>query len=127
MQLIPRLADDEWQELAPLVRPNGPPRAIDDRSVVLALFLAVARNASLEKVAPELGLSGATLRTRRARWQKDGTLERLLAHGEGAIDRLRREHCTARLVPPSTLTPSQQALLWEMVEASQRRLANGGR
>src|SRR5262249_50515356 len=64
----PYLTDDEWATLAPLVPSNRHPRAVDDRCVVLGLFLATARNVSLERIALELGLCGATLRTRRARW-----------------------------------------------------------
>jgi hypothetical protein len=91
MRALPRLTDAEWQVLSPLVKANKHGRAIDDRRAVLAFFLAEVRDISLENVAAELGLSGATLRTRRKRWLADGTMARLFERGPGVIERLRRE------------------------------------
>ena len=87
----PHLTDVEWAALSPLVKPNKHARAVDDRVVALAFFLAEVRGVSLEMVGPALGVSGATLRTRRARWLADGTLPKLLEPGAAVTARLRRE------------------------------------
>jgi transposase len=80
----------EWKLIASLLPPNdgpGKPRQ-DDRRYVSAFFYAAACNCSLESLPPAYG-NARSLRTRRQRWEADGTLARLMEAGAPVIERMR--------------------------------------
>jgi transposase len=81
----------EWRAIAAHLPPThgpGKPRS-DDRLMVSAFFYAEACNCSLESLPAGYG-NPRSLRTRRQRWQVDGTLQKLLQVGAPAIARMRR-------------------------------------
>jgi transposase len=87
---LPQVTDREWRLIAPLLPPaHGPgkPRR-DDRRYLSAFFYAAACNCSLESLPAAYG-NARSLRTRRQRWQADGTLARLMEAGAPVIARLR--------------------------------------
>ena len=88
---IPIINSREWNSIAPLVPPaHGPgkPRS-DDRLMLSAFFYAAACNCSLESLPPAYG-NLRSLRTRRQRWECDGTLGKLMEAGAPVIERMRR-------------------------------------
>ena len=72
--------------LAPAHGPGKPGQ--DDRRYVSAFFYAAACNCSLESLPAAYG-KARSLRTRRQRWEADGTLARLMEAGAPVIARLR--------------------------------------
>ncbi|WP_426609323.1 transposase [Bradyrhizobium sp. McL0616] len=83
----------EWRKIAAhLPRHNGPgkPRQ-DDRRFVSAFFFAAACNCSLESLPAVFG-NPRSLRTRRQRWERDGTLARLLQAGAPVIARMKHDY-----------------------------------
>ena len=87
---IPLINSREWQSIAPLLPPDhGPckPR-LDDRLMVSAFYYAAATRCSLESLPSAYGNPGS-LRTRRQRWEADGTLTRLMEAGAPVIERMR--------------------------------------
>ena len=88
---IPIINSREWSSIAPLVPPaHGPdkPRS-DDRLMLSAFFYAAACSCSLESLPPGYG-DPRSLRTRRQRWQADGSLAKLMEAGAPVIERMRR-------------------------------------
>ena len=87
---FPMIKHAEWKLIAPLLSPNdGPGKPLqDDRRYVSAFFYAVACNCSLESLPPAYG-NARSLRTRRQRWEADGTLARLMEAGVPVIERMR--------------------------------------
>jgi hypothetical protein len=79
----------EWKKLAPLLPPAGGPGKprLDDRLYVSAFFYAEATNSSLECLPAGYG-NPRSLRTRKQRWQADGTLAKLMKAGEPVIQRM---------------------------------------
>src|SRR5262245_4686067 len=71
----PMITAREWRKIAAHLPPHsgpGKPRQ-DDRRFVSAFFYAAACNCSLESLPPIFG-NPRSLRTRRQRWERDGTL-----------------------------------------------------
>ena len=86
---IPLINAREWRVIAPLLPPThgpGKPRQ-DDRLYCSAFFYAVACNCSLESLPPGYG-NPRSLRTRRQRWERDGTLAKLMQAGAPVIARM---------------------------------------
>ena len=87
---IPLITAHEWRSIAPLLPPtNGPdnPR-LDDRLHVSAFCYAEATRSSLENLPAAYG-NPRSLRTRRQRLQRDGTLGKLMEAGAPVIKRMR--------------------------------------
>ena len=61
---------------------------LNDRLVVSAFYYAAATRCSLESLPPAYG-NLRSLRTRRQRWEVDGTLTRLMEVGAPVIERMR--------------------------------------
>jgi transposase len=92
MEAIPRLTSTEWRLIKSILPPGrSTRRRHDDRAIVDALFYCEAVRCSLEGVPHQYNIRSRTLRTRQSRWRSDGTWPRLLATGEPAIARMRRE------------------------------------
>ena len=90
---VPLITAREWRSIAPHLPPtNGPgkPRQ-DDRRYVSAFFYCEATSAALESLPAAYG-NPRSLRTRRQRWQADGTLAKLMQDGEPVIRRMREEY-----------------------------------
>jgi transposase len=88
---IPLINLREWSSIAPLLPPaHGPgkPRS-DDRLVLSAFFYSEATRCSLESLPPAYG-NPRPLRIRRQRWERDGTLTRLMEAGAPVVERMRR-------------------------------------
>jgi Putative transposase of IS4/5 family (DUF4096) len=79
-----------WKRLAPLLPPTGGPGKprLDDRRMLSAFYYAAACHCSLGSLPPAYG-NPRSLRTRRQRWQADGTLARLMQAGAPVIARMR--------------------------------------
>jgi len=94
MPNLPMIRSAEWKLLQPLLPPSagrpGKPR-LDDRLMVSAFFYAEATRAALECLPPGYG-NPRSLRTRRQRWQADGTLARLMQAGAPVIVRMRNTY-----------------------------------
>ncbi len=90
MPNLPMIHIAEWKKLAPLLPPTGGPGKprLDDRLMLSGLFYAEACQCSLESLPPRYG-NPRSLRTRRQRWQADGTLPRLMKAGTPVIERMR--------------------------------------
>jgi transposase len=90
---IPMITAAEWRSIAPHLPPTGGPGKprSDDRVVVSAFFYAEATNATLECLPPAYG-NPRSLRTRRQRWQADGTLAKLMKAGAPAIKRMKIDY-----------------------------------
>jgi transposase len=89
---LPRITNAEWYLIAPHLPPaHGPgkPRQ-DDRRYVSAFFYAEACNCSLESLPGYA--NPRSLRTRRQRWEADGTLAKLMEAGAPVIARMRDEY-----------------------------------
>ena len=87
---IPIITAGEWHLIAPLLPPTdgpGKPR-LDDRLMVSAFFYAEACRCSLDCLPAGYG-NPRSLRTRRQRWQADGTMAKLMKAGEPVIARMR--------------------------------------
>ena len=87
---IPKVNSDEWRSIAPLLPPNhgpGKPR-LDDRLMLSAFYYAEATRSSLECLPAAYG-NPRSLRTRRQRWEADGTLARLMEVGKPVIERMK--------------------------------------
>ena len=87
---VPLINAREWKSISPLLPPrNGPgkPRQ-DDRLMLSAFFYCVATQCALESLPVAYG-NPRSLRTRRQRWQADGTLAKLMQAGVPAIARMR--------------------------------------
>jgi hypothetical protein len=90
---LPMINSREWKSLAPLLPPTGgpgKPRA-DDRRYVSAFFYAEATSSSLECLPPGYA-NPRSLRTRRRRWEADGTLARLMKAGAPVIARMHGDY-----------------------------------
>ncbi len=61
--------------------------ARDDRLYVSAFYYAEATRSSLESLPAAYG-NPRSLRTRRQRWERDGTLSKLMEAGAPVIDRM---------------------------------------
>ena len=92
MEAVPRLTSAEWRVIK-LILPPGKQtrRRHEDRAVVDALFYCEAARCSLEGVPHQYKIGCRALRTRQSRWRADGTWPKLLAAGDPAIARMRRE------------------------------------
>jgi hypothetical protein len=90
---LPMITVREWRSIAPLLPPTGGPGKPrqDDRRYVSALFYAEACNCSLESLPPTYG-NPRSLRTRRQRWERDGTLRKLFEAGEPVIARMHADY-----------------------------------
>jgi hypothetical protein len=88
---LPMVNAAEWKLIAPLLPAVGGPGKprLDDRLMVSAFFYAAATNCSLDSLPPGYG-NPRSLRTRRQRWSRDGTLERLMQAGKPVIARMYR-------------------------------------
>ena len=89
----PMITTREWRKIAAHLPPNsgpGKPRQ-DDRRFVSAFFYAAACNCSLESL-PRIFGNPRSLRTRWQRWERDGTLARLLQAGAPVIARMKRDY-----------------------------------
>jgi transposase len=87
---IPKVNSGEWRSIAPLLPPNhgpGKPR-LDDRLILSAFYYAEATRSSLECLPAAYG-NPRSLRTRRQRWEADGTLARLMEVGKPVIERMK--------------------------------------
>ena len=78
---LPLVTAREWHLIAPDLPPTGGPGKprSDDRCYVSAFFCAEACNCSLESLPGYA--NPRSLRTRRQRWEADGTLQKLLEAG----------------------------------------------
>jgi transposase len=86
---IPLITLREWKSISPHLPPTGgpgKPRA-DDRLMLSGLFYAEATRCSLESLPAGYG-NPRSLRTRKLRWERDGTLARLMQAGAPAIKRM---------------------------------------
>jgi transposase len=83
----------EWKKLQPLLPPSGGPGKPrqDDRLYVSAFFYAAATSSSLECLPRAYG-NPRSLRTRRLRWERDGTLRRLMQAGEPVVQRMHNRY-----------------------------------
>ena len=88
------LTNAEWKRIATTL-PTAPrdARRVSDRLVVGALLAVEASGMSAEIVAQQFGIAPQTLRTRRARWTADGTLQKIFDAGEAATERMRHAYC----------------------------------
>ena len=90
MPNLPMVTVREWKLIAPLLPPTvgrpGKPRQ-DDRRYVSALFYAEACRCSLEALPAYA--NPRSLRTRRQRWEADGTMARLMEAGQPVVQRMR--------------------------------------
>jgi transposase len=84
------ITDREWRAIEPHLPPTGGPGKPrqDDRLMLSAFFYAEATTSALECLPPAYG-NPRSLRTRRQRWQADGTLAKLMEAGAPAIARMR--------------------------------------
>jgi transposase len=89
---IPKLTPGEWQAIKPVLPIARSMRGRHrDRDIVAALLFCEAAGISIEAVAPRCGISFWTLRTRKRRWQTDGSWPQILERGMAAIARIRRD------------------------------------
>jgi transposase len=89
---LPRIINAEWNLIAPHLPPShgpGKPRQ-DDRRYVSALFYAEACYCFLESLPGYA--NPRSLRTRRQRWEADGTLSKLMEAGAPVIARMRADY-----------------------------------
>jgi hypothetical protein len=103
---VPMINAREWKSIAPLLPPNngpGKPR-LDDRLMVSAFFYAAACNCSLDSLPPSYG-NPRSLRTRRQRWEADGTLQKLFKAGAPVIARMRAEYSDLLCAASDTGSP----------------------
>jgi transposase len=94
MPNLPLVTATEWKLIAPLLPPAvgrpGKPRQ-DDRRYVSAFFYAEATRCSLDALPLAYG-NARSLRTRRQRWEADGTMAKLMQAGEPVVQRMRRTY-----------------------------------
>lgn len=94
MPNLPMISSAVWKLLTLLLPPSarrpGKPRQ-DDRRYVSAFFYAEATRCSLDCLPAAYG-NPRSLRTRRQRWQADGTLARLMEAGAPVIERMRNTY-----------------------------------
>jgi transposase len=90
MPVLPMIHTREWKKLEPLLPPTGGPGKprLDDRLMLSAFYYAEACDCSLDSLPPGYG-NPRSLRTRRQRWEADGTLTRLMEAGAPVIARMR--------------------------------------
>jgi len=83
----------EWKLIAPLLPPTvgrpGKPRQ-SDRRYVSAFFCAEACRCSVEALPAYA--NPRSLRTRRQRWEANGTMARLMEAGQPVVQRMRRAY-----------------------------------
>jgi len=93
MPNLPMITAREWKSLAPLLPPAGGPGKPrqDDRRYVSAFFYAAACKCSLDSLPPAYG-NAQSLRSRRRRWERDGTMARLMQAGEPVVARMHRDY-----------------------------------
>jgi hypothetical protein len=96
----------EWRAIAPLLPPTGGPGKprLDDRRYVSAFYYAAATTSALECLPKAYG-NPRSLRTRRQRWQADGTLARLMQAGAPVIARMRAEYSDVLCAASDTGSP----------------------
>ena len=72
---IPLITLREWKSISPHLPPTGGPGKprSDDRLMLSGLFYAEATRCSLESLPAGYG-NPRSLRTRKLRWERDGTL-----------------------------------------------------
>jgi hypothetical protein len=90
---VPMITAREWRAIAPLLPPSGGPGKprLDDRLMVSAFFYAEATTSALECLPAGYG-NPRSLRTRRQRWEADGTLARLMQAGAPVIARMTADY-----------------------------------
>ena len=91
---LPMINASEWRMLAPHLPPTGGagrPR-LDDRLMLSAFFYAAACNCSLDSLPAGRYGNARSLRTRRQRWEADGTLATLMKIGAPVIARMRNAY-----------------------------------
>jgi transposase len=88
---VPLINAAEWKLIEPLLPPTGGPGKprSDDRLMLSGLFYSAATKCSLESLPVAYG-NPRSLRTRKQRWERDGTLAKLMEAGEPAIARMHR-------------------------------------
>jgi transposase len=90
---LPMITTSEWRALSAHLPPThgpGKPRQ-DDRRYVSAFFYAEACRCSLDSLPAGYG-NPRSLRTRRQRWEADGTMARLMKIGAPVIARMRNAY-----------------------------------
>jgi transposase len=87
---LPRITNDEWKLIAPILPPSGGRGKPRHRRYCSAFFYAEACRCSLESLPGYA--NSQTLRTRRQRWEADGTLAKVMEAGASVIRRMRREY-----------------------------------
>jgi putative transposase len=93
MARLPAITDAEWKLLEPLLPSRshaGKPR-LPDRPFLSALFYCEATGCSVDCL-PNGYPNPRSIRTRRKTWERDGTLDRLMAAGAPAIARMKRTY-----------------------------------
>ena len=90
MPNLPMIHTREWKLLEPLLPPSGGPGKPrdNDRLYVSAFFYAAACSCTFESLPAAYG-NPRSLRTRQVRWQRDGTLAKLMQAGAPVIARMR--------------------------------------
>ena len=86
---IPLITLREWKSISPHLPPTGGPGKprSDDRLILSGLFYSAATKCSLESLPAGYG-NPRSLRTRKQRWERDGTMHKLMKAGEPAIARM---------------------------------------
>src|SRR4029450_6561813 len=90
---LPMINAREWRLISPLLPPTGGPGKprLDDRLMLSAFYYAQATTSALECLPKAYG-NPRSLRTRRRRWEADGTLARLMQAGAPVIARMRADY-----------------------------------
>ena len=93
MPNLPMIRSAEWKKLEPLLPPTGGPGKprLDDRLMLSAFYYAEATRSALECLPAGYG-NPRSLRSRKQRWQADGTLARLMEAGAATITRMRDQY-----------------------------------
>ena len=104
---VPMIHAAEWKSIAPHLPPTGGPGKPrqDDRLMLSAFFYAEATKCTLEALPPGYG-NPRSLRTRRQRWDRDGTLVRLMEAGEPVIERMKAQYWGRLRVASDTDSPN---------------------
>jgi len=87
---LPRITNAEWKLIAPLLPPSGGRGKPRHRRYCSAFFYAEACRCPLESLPGYA--NSQTLRTRRQRWEADGTLAKVMEAGASVIQRMRHEY-----------------------------------